>query len=55
MLNDAFTPLTYATQWFLTLCSVSFSFEVVVRIWDSFIVEGIKIIYRVAIAIMKDN
>ena len=29
--------------------------KVVVRIWDSFFVEGLKIIYRVGLAILKDN
>ena len=50
-----FEATTYATQWFMTLFCVSLPFKAVVRIWDSFFVEGLKIIYRVGLAIIKDN
>ena len=43
----------YATQWFITGFSYNFPFEVVVRIWDSFMLEGWKVIFRVALTIMS--
>ena len=43
----------YASQWFLTLFAVYFEIDVVVRIWDIYLVEGKKTIYRVGLAILK--
>lgn len=43
----------YASQWFLTLFAVYFEIDVVVRIWDIYLVEGKKMIYRVGLAILK--
>ena len=39
----------------MTLYSCGFPFAAIVRIWDIFIVEGKKILYRVALAIFKLN
>ena len=44
----------FATQWLLTLYTSSFPFELVTRVWDCFLAEGWKIIYRVMLAIL-DN
>ena len=43
----------YASQWFLTLYCVYFEIDVVVRIWDIYLVEGKKTIFRVGLAILK--
>ena len=43
----------YATQWILTIYIYSFPFEIVVRIWDSFLCEGWKMVYRIAICILQ--
>lgn len=45
----------YASQWFLTLFAVNFSFDVLMRIWDVYLLKGEKMIYRVAIAILLKN
>ena len=42
----------YATQWLLTLFTSSFKFDLVTRVWDCFLGEGWKIIYRVMLAIL---
>ena len=42
----------YASQWFLTLFAVNFSFDVLARIWDIYLLDGEKTIYRFAIAIL---
>jgi hypothetical protein len=43
----------YATSWFMTLFASSFPFELVTRIFDIFLLEGQKIIYRVSLALLK--
>jgi hypothetical protein len=43
----------YASQWFMTLFSYSFPFDVVMRVWDMFLFEGWKVVYRVALAVLK--
>mmetsp|Transcript_3828 Transcript_3828/g.5651 ORF Transcript_3828/g.5651 Transcript_3828/m.5651 type:complete len:881 (+) Transcript_3828:231-2873(+) len=42
----------FATQWLLTLYTSSFPFDLVTRVWDCFLAEGWKIIYRVMLAIL---
>ena len=46
-------PTMYASQWFFTCFSNCLSFNIVVRIFDCFLLEGEKIIYRVALALFK--
>ena len=53
LLNHGIVPSVYASQWFMTLFAVCFPFEVLVRIWDIYFVEGKKIVYRVALGIFK--
>lgn len=43
----------FATQWLLTIYTSSFPFEMVVRVWDSFLKEGWKIVYRVMLALLQ--
>lgn len=48
--------LTYATEWFMTMYLAHFSgayFESVVRMWDVLFNEGPKILFRVALLILK--
>jgi len=51
--KEGLHPTMYSSQWFITLFSYSFRFEFVTRVWDIFLNEGWKIIYRVAVALMK--
>jgi hypothetical protein len=39
----------------MTLFTVGFPYECTVRIYDAFLVEGQKILYRVALLILKEN
>ena len=43
----------YVTEWIMTMYSRGFSFDLVTRVWDIFFHEGFKIIYRVALALLK--
>lgn len=45
----------FASQWFLTLFFVNLKFEFVVRILDCFFMEGMRVIYRVGLALLKLN
>jgi len=43
----------FVTQWMLTVFTSSFPFDLVVRVWDCFLAEGYKIVYRVMLALLK--
>lgn len=44
----------FATSWFMTLFSREFSFDLVARVMDLFVLEGYKVVYRVALALLKN-
>jgi hypothetical protein len=48
-----FHPNFVVPQWFMTLCITSYDFETVLSIWDCFLNEGIKALYRVMLATFK--
>ncbi|GAV60061.1 RabGAP-TBC domain-containing protein [Cephalotus follicularis] len=57
-LGDHFTqeminPSMYASQWFITVFSYSFPFHLALRIWDVFLFEGVKIVFKVGLALLK--
>lgn len=39
----------FASQWFMTICIYGFRYSTMVRIWDIFLGEGVKIIFRIAL------
>jgi len=43
----------FVTQWLLTGYTSTFPFELVKRVWDSFLVEGWKVVYRVMLALLE--
>ena len=55
MVKHQIKPSMFATQWFVTLFTSGFELESTVRIYDCFFTEGPKILYRVALWIMKEN
>ena len=48
-----FLPQMYCVHWFMTIFAVYFPMEIVVRIWDVYLIEGRKTVFRLGIAIMK--
>ena len=46
-------PTMYASQWFFTCFSNCLPFNFVVRIFDCYLLEGEKIIFRIALALFK--
>lgn len=55
MLDAKYEPTMYLSQWFMTVFALNFPFECIVRIWDIFMIEGRKTLYRVALAMFKIN
>ena len=51
--RDNILPSLYASEWFICLFSKDLNINVVVRIFDVFLLEGYKIIYRFALAFLK--
>ena len=43
----------FCTQWLLTIYTSSFPFELVTHVWDCFLYEGWKIVYRVMLALLQ--
>jgi hypothetical protein len=48
-------PTMFASQWFLTIFTNYFNFNILVRLFDCLLLEGEKIIYRIALGIMIVN
>ena len=48
-----FQPQMYGSRWFMTIFSDYFPINIVVRILDIFLMEGRKILFRIALAIFK--
>lgn len=55
LLLEMIPPAMYATKWFMTIFSTNIPIELTLRIWDVFFIEGQKIVYRIALAILKIN
>ena len=43
----------YASEWFITLFARNLDFNILVRIFDTFLLEGFKVIYRFSLAFIK--
>jgi len=46
-------PILYMTEWFLCIFSRSLPWSSVLRVWDMFICEGVKVLFRVALVLLK--
>lgn len=46
-------PSMFATHWFVTIFCAQFPFTLATRVWDAFLAEGMKPVYRVAVALLK--
>lgn len=51
--QEMINPSMYASQWFITVFSYSFPFPLALRIWDVFLHEGVKIVFKVGLALLK--
>ncbi|XP_028396564.1 TBC1 domain family member 10A-like [Dendronephthya gigantea] len=48
-------PLMYMTEWFMCLFARNLPFASVLRIWDMFFCEGVKVLFRTALTILKST
>ncbi|GJP65605.1 hypothetical protein CLOP_g22477 [Closterium sp. NIES-67] len=55
MESEGVTPSMYASQWFITVFAYSFPFATTLRIWDVFLFEGMKTVFRVGLALLKQQ
>ncbi|XP_003388923.1 PREDICTED: TBC1 domain family member 10A-like [Amphimedon queenslandica] len=46
-------PVLYCTEWFMSIFSRSLPWRSVLRVWDMFFFEGVKVLFKVALAIMS--
>jgi hypothetical protein len=51
--RDNILPSLYASEWFICLFAKDLHFNAVVRIFDVFLLEGFKVIFRFALAFLK--
>ncbi|RUO96628.1 rab-GTPase-TBC domain-containing protein [Jimgerdemannia flammicorona] len=55
MVDNDVVPLMYITQWFLTAFTLTLPWPTVLRVWDVFYFEGVKVFYRIGLAIIWLN
>lgn len=48
-------PVFYASKWFMTIFCYNSDFDCVLKIWDCFLSEGIKIVYRIALSLLQSH
>jgi len=53
LISKKIYPTMYASQWFVTCYTNCLPFDIVVRVFDCYLLEGEKILYRVALALFK--
>ncbi|XP_018583933.2 TBC1 domain family member 10B-like isoform X2 [Scleropages formosus] len=46
-------PILYMTEWFMCIFSRSLPWACVLRVWDMFFCEGVKIIFRVGLVLLR--
>lgn len=46
-------PLLYLPEWFLCLFARSLPFPTVLRVWDTFLSEGVKVLFRVGLTLVR--
>lgn len=51
--SQGLESILYATSWYMTLFTVNLPFAFVLRLMDIFLLEKWKIVYRIALALLK--
>ncbi|ORZ20932.1 rab-GTPase-TBC domain-domain-containing protein, partial [Lobosporangium transversale] len=51
--KNEMSPIMYMTQWFLPLFTMSLPWASVLRVWDVFYFDGVKTLFRVALAVLR--
>ena len=48
-------PILYMTEWFLCVYTRTLPWESILRVWDMFLCEGVKIIFKVGLVLLKSS
>lgn len=51
--KQSIEPILYMTEWFLCVFARTLPWPSVMRIWDMFMCEGVKVLFRVALVLIK--
>merc|ERR1712091_104240 len=51
--REGVVPTMYCSQWFITVFATTLPFEVLLRVWDIFLLEGLKTIFRVGLEVLR--
>lgn len=51
--NQNLGPILYMTEWFMCAFSRTLPWASVLRVWDMFLCEGVKILFRVGLVLLK--
>ncbi|DBA82892.1 hypothetical protein WJX77_012383 [Trebouxia sp. C0004] len=51
--EEGVLPTMYCSQWFLTLYAYTLPIDHLLRVWDVFLLEGPKILFRVGLALLR--
>ncbi|CAG8694414.1 9396_t:CDS:10 [Rhizophagus irregularis] len=50
--SNGVVPIMYMTQWFMTIFTMALPWASVLRVWDIFYFEGVKLFFRIGLAIL---
>ena len=53
--KEGILPTMYLTSWFISVFTRVLEFHILLRVFDCFLLEGFKVIYRIALALLKLN
>ena len=51
--KEGIMPTMYLSSWFISIFTRTLEFHVLLRVFDCFFLEGFKVIYRIALALLK--
>ncbi|RUS79286.1 hypothetical protein EGW08_012941 [Elysia chlorotica] len=46
-------PIMYMTEWFMCVYTRTLSWTIVLRLWDQFLCEGVKVMFRVGLVLVR--
>ncbi|KAH9525710.1 hypothetical protein Btru_002125 [Bulinus truncatus] len=55
MKNQHIEPIMYMTEWFMCVFTRTLPWTVVLRLWDQFLCEGVKVLFRVGLVLLKTS
>ena len=53
LVKQGIEPILYMTEWFLCAFARTLPWPTVMRVWDMFMCEGVKVLFRVALVLVR--